>query len=288
MTISSVSLTQSQNARKVPVRRAPLKPISLLNLANDLRADAQLDAALQVPGTALLGRATDGVPLMIRLASPDVTHILISGPRADDNANLAATILASLALFQKPREIQFFVFTQAQAAFAFLDRLPHLYGTIQPDAEPSLRQLRWLETEMERRENERVTRPRLIVVAKEMHDWNKDAQREYRVRIARLAQRGRETGISLVLCQNEISRGDALRYENFPVRLSAHEHGLYDLLAGQERVRFQPARLLVEEYADWYAQMQQNLNPRVKPTTPSFGEMVGRFKRAWSKEDETA
>ena len=268
-----------------------------MDLANELGTDAQLYAALQVPGTALLGLATDGVPLMIRLASPDVTHVLISGVRAGGKTNsdasaLAATILASLTLFQKPRDLQFFVFTQDLAPFAFLNALPHLHGAMHPDAEPSLRQLRWLETEMERRETTSVTRPRLIVVAHEMGDWSKDAQREYRVRLARLAQRGRAAGISLVLCQSEIPRGDPLRYENFPVRLVAQPSGqageVFDLMAGHERVRFQPAVLHADEYAALYAQVQQNLNPRPKPITPSFGEMVERFKRAWSREDETA
>ena len=294
MTIEIYS--HAQRAIKIPVRRASVPPIGLLDLADQMRADAQLHHALQVPGTALLGLATDGVPLMIRLASPDVTHVLISGARGSGKTRLAATMLASLALFQKPREIQLVVLSEQLAAFDFLRTLPHLHGMLASDAEQCLRQLRWLEAEMERREREFTARPRLIVVAGDMREWNAENVREYRVRLARVAQRGRQAGISLVLCQEQAWQHDALRQDYFPVRLVARAandkhslfraRGMFDLLAGSERVPFQPA--LFEPDENYFARVRMNLEPRRQARASGLGKFFKRFERAQNREDGIA
>jgi DNA segregation ATPase FtsK/SpoIIIE-like protein len=100
--------------------RVPARHINFPALAQELNSDAQLQQALRITGTAMLGVATDGVPLIIRLASPDVTHVLISGAKASGKTQLLRTLLGSLALFQKPRELQFLVIAENASAFEFL------------------------------------------------------------------------------------------------------------------------------------------------------------------------
>lgn len=279
MTLSTISAPRARDTGKIRIaaRSAP----HLLDLANQLRADEQLHHALQVPGTALLGQATDGVPLLIRLASPDVTHVLISGNKGSGKTQIAATLLASLALFQKPRELQLFVISAAIETFAFLEPLPHLVGGMAQASEHALQILRWLETELERREREHVARPRLIVTLDKLADVGADNLREFQVRLNRLAQRGRGAGISLVVCQRDGEHAliNASLKVNFPVRLVAvrNERGFFDLFAGAERVRFQPAILPREEWTAFQAHALLNVKSRAKSAS-AWNRMIQRFK----------
>lgn len=283
MTISSARFARDTEKNKVPIRRAALPSVSLMTLANRMREDVQLWNALQVPGTALVGLAADGVPLMIRLASPDVTHVLITGGRTSGKSRLAATIAASLVLHQKPREIQIFVLTQEPQPFQFLAAAPHTQRVIAAVDQQILEQMRRLESEMERREQQQMTRPRLVVLADALPDWDKDSEREYQVRLARLAQRGRSAGISLIICQGEDAAVNPRLYPYFPVQLSAvpHTRDTFDLFAGGERVCFQTALLSQEELPAFYEQLELQLHPRPQTAGSRVGEMLGRLKRSF-------
>jgi len=269
---------------------APVLPrrVNFLALARELDADAQLHQALQVVGTALLGVATDGVPLMIRLASPDVTHVLITGVKGSGKTEAVKAILASLVLYQKPREIQLLVIDPKGSGFEFLTGSPHLLGDIATTPERALQHMRWLESELERRENEDVSRPRLVVVVDELADLVIHGGREFQVHLARLAQRGRAAGISLLVCTNKVNANDlnsGLR-SHFPVRLVGKNangndgaerlagRGDFILMAGGERVRFQSAYLATEDVPAFHAQASANLTiSKSKPDASLRGFM---------------
>jgi DNA segregation ATPase FtsK/SpoIIIE and related proteins len=51
------------------------------------------------PVTAVLGIAEDGVPLLIRLPSPDVAHILVAGTTGSGKTALLRAMVLSLAYF---------------------------------------------------------------------------------------------------------------------------------------------------------------------------------------------
>ncbi|MFN3763010.1 MAG: DNA translocase FtsK, partial [Anaerolineae bacterium] len=55
------------------------------------------------PVTAVLGIADDGVPLLIRLPSPDVAHILVAGTTGSGKTALLRAIILSLAYFNGPK-----------------------------------------------------------------------------------------------------------------------------------------------------------------------------------------
>lgn len=266
--------------------------VNFLALALEMDGDPQLRQALKVSGTALLGVASDGVPLMIRLASPDVTHVLISGTKASGKTEAVRTILASIALNQNARDIQFVLLDPKSSAFEFLANSPHLLGDIATTPERALQHLRWLENELERRETQNVQRPRLVVVVDDLSELLTHAGREFPVHLARLAQRGRGTGISLVVCTNKANAADlspALR-ANFPVRLIGKHSGGTDganvlrgrgdfiLNAAGEHVRFQVAHLPPENIPDFIALVKAN---HARPENPAtgLGGIVNRLRR---------
>jgi S-DNA-T family DNA segregation ATPase FtsK/SpoIIIE len=76
------------------------------------------------PVTAVLGLSLSGEPLLLRLPSPNVSHVLIAGNPGASKTALARTIVASLALQNHPNQMQIaLVGEELQRAFA---GLPHL------------------------------------------------------------------------------------------------------------------------------------------------------------------
>lgn len=272
--------------------RVQARPVQLLALAQELNRDAQLREALHVTGTAILGVANDGVPLIIRLASPDVAHVLISGMRASGKTQLARVMLASLALYQKAREVQFVVCALKADAFEFLAQTPHLLGEIAATPERALQHLRWLENELERREMEHAARPRLVVVVDELSEFVQYGGREFQVHLARLAQRGQRAGISLVVCTSKANGGDinASWRANFHVQLIGKQtnpndgaeklagRGDFILTAGGERVRFQAAYLAPENLPAFRAYARE-IQARKNTTGAGLDSFVKRLRR---------
>ena len=58
------------------------------------------------PVTAVLGVDENGTPLLLRLSSPDVVHVLVAGTTGSGKTALARTLLVSLALFNRQGAVQ--------------------------------------------------------------------------------------------------------------------------------------------------------------------------------------
>jgi S-DNA-T family DNA segregation ATPase FtsK/SpoIIIE len=202
------------------------------------------------------------------------------------------SILASIALNQRAREIQMVLMDPVGTAFQFLTGSPLLLGDIATTPERGLQHLRWLENELDRRESERVARPRLVVVVDGISEFLTQSGREFQVHLGRIAQRGRGAGISLILCTHKSNAGDlgpSLR-SNFPVRLVGKNAGTNDgadrlagrgdfmLVAGGERVRFQSAYLAPEDVNAFQRLMHAN-QPRSASNDGRLGGLVNRLRR---------
>jgi S-DNA-T family DNA segregation ATPase FtsK/SpoIIIE len=75
------------------------------------------------PCTAVLGLEEEGVPLLLRLSSPDVAHVLIAGTTGSGKTALARTMALSLTTFNRQAQVQLALIG---AAFGDLGGLPHL------------------------------------------------------------------------------------------------------------------------------------------------------------------
>ena len=81
----------------------------------------------QVPAcTALLGLDEEGVPVLLRLPSADVAHVLIAGNTGSGKTVLARTMALSLATHNHPREVQLVLIDPKRRGFGMLGGLPHL------------------------------------------------------------------------------------------------------------------------------------------------------------------
>ena len=209
----------------VEIPRLNPAPVRLLPLCNRLSFVPEI--------TAILGVEENGTPLLLRLTSPDVAHVLIAGTTGSGKTALARTFLTSLAMHNRQREVQLILIDPKGRGFGPLTTLPHVLGEVVNTVEAAIERLRWLVGEMERRDNRQVNRPALIVAVDELADLLQTGGKPVESMLTRLAQRGREAGIHLVACTQKPTAsliGGAMK-ANFPVRLVGS-------VAGKDEARY--------------------------------------------------
>jgi S-DNA-T family DNA segregation ATPase FtsK/SpoIIIE len=275
-------LTRNNGTLSIEVPRRDARFISLSELDAQLKSDEHLRRALDSPGTAILGLDGEGVPLLLRLASPDVAHCLIAGTTGSGKTELARTIIASLVMHQKPRDVQLALFDPKMRGLALFAAAPHLLFPIVADADATMARLSYLVTEMERRDRDLIERPRIVIVIDELADLLQMCGSELEMLLTRLVQRGRSAGISLIACtQKPMARVvGGLVKANFPVRLVGRVastddarvaagiggtgaeklvgRGDFMLIAGGQTIRFQAALVKPEEITGRFTRVEKS------------------------------
>ena len=194
------------------------------------------------PKSAVLGLAEDGAPLLIRLPSPDVAHILIAGTTGSGKTVLLRAIILSLAMTNRAPSLSahgqeqglaFVLIDPKGSAFRLFEGLPHLARPVVQEVDEATEALGSLVRLMERRgrsgsaigETQRVAGPRLgpsvVVVIDELADLLMVGGKDTRTALTRLTQRGREAGIHIVAATQKPTTAvlGPLVKANFPVRL---------------------------------------------------------------------
>ena len=198
----------------VEVAREAGDPVQLLGLCDTLAGHVP-------PATALLGIDEKGAPLLLRLTSSNVVHVLVAGTTGSGKTALARTMLASLALHNPPSELRFVLIDPKGRGFGMLQRLPHATGSVVVNTDEAIAKLKAVVGEMELRDRAHTNRPVVVVAVDELADLLQTGGKEVEGLLTRLAQRGREAGIHLLGCTQKPSAsliGSAMK-ANFPVRL---------------------------------------------------------------------
>ena len=215
---SSCRIFRQNDQLHVEVPRPSPQPVLLLDLLARFAEDG-LPAI--PPHTALLGLDHDGVPLLLRLPSPDVAHDLIAGTTGSGKTALARSIVASLAILNPPPSLQLLLIDPKARGLAPFANLPHLLLPVLARTDHALDALSRLVVEMERRDTQGRCHPRIVVVLDELADLVLTGGRPMEMALTRLTQRGREAGIHLVACAQKPTAlviGSLVK-SNFPVRL---------------------------------------------------------------------
>lgn len=174
------------------------------------------------PMTAVLGLSDDGAPLLIRLPSPDVAHILVAGTTGSGKTALLRTLIVSLALrHPDPRELALVLLDPKGRAFGDMADLPHLTRPVVIQTEEALEALRSLVRLMEQRDLRGESAPPVVIVIDELADLVMVGGAQAERDLTRLVQRGREAGISVVGATQKPTAAvvGSLLKANFPVRL---------------------------------------------------------------------
>ncbi len=208
-----VRIAREGGTLAVEVPRPDAEPVNLVRMLRRLKH--------MPPVTACLGLAEDGRPLLIRLPSPDVAHVLVAGSTGSGKTELIRTALWSLAIANRQAQLQIVLIDPKRRGFGPLSKLPHLMTPPVSSVTDSIALLQRIVEEMERRDREEITSPHLVVAIDEGMDLIMTGGKEVDTLLTRIAQRGREAGIHLLVgAQNPSSSVfSSLLKANFPVRL---------------------------------------------------------------------
>jgi S-DNA-T family DNA segregation ATPase FtsK/SpoIIIE len=175
------------------------------------------------PNCAVLGVDEAGIPLLLRLDSPDVAHVLLAGTTGSGKTALLRTLLVSLAMHNHPGRLQIVLIDPKGRGLAPLTGLPHVWqerGVVQ-EVSQATAILEALLQEMDRRDQVRQSLPRIVVGLDELADLLVTGGKPVAEALTRLTQRGREAGIHIVAATQRPSAAlvGGLMKANFPVRL---------------------------------------------------------------------
>jgi S-DNA-T family DNA segregation ATPase FtsK/SpoIIIE len=262
---SSCRVSRRGAAVTVEVPRDDPQPVRLLPLYHQLTdpprgAEADDVACPSIPPiTAILGLAEDGAPLLVRLPSPDVAHILVAGTTGSGKTVLLQTMILTLAMTNpalsgpslsqengRDGGLALVLVDPKGCAFGHFEGLSHLARPVIWEAEETAEALHSLVRLMERRtlsrrpppnpspslpqggrkrrEEERPQRwsqPHVVVVIDELADLLMTGGKAVQWALTRLTQRGREAGIHVVAATQKPAAAvlGPLIKANFPVRL---------------------------------------------------------------------
>lgn len=210
-----VRIARQGDKLALEVPRPDAEPVCLLGLLRNLQTIP--------PYTACLGLAEDGRPLLVRLASPDVAHILVAGTTGSGKTELMRSIVLSLALTHRQSQLQIALIDPKSRGLAPLAGLRHLLAPVAVETGAVLVLLQRLVNEMERRDQAQINSPRILIVVDEMLDLldTNASGKRIEAALTRLTQRGREAGLHVVAGAQKPSTAvlGPLLKANFPVRL---------------------------------------------------------------------
>ncbi len=181
---------------------------------------AHLGAALPA-ATAVLGEDNESLPIPLRLPSPDVAHVLITGTTGSGKTELAKSMILSLALCNRPQAVRLLLIDPKGRGYRAFAGLPHLICPVISDVAEAHQRLQGLVAEMERRDKAGQSEPRAIVFVDELADLMMVGGKQMIQVMTRLTQRGREAGIHVIACTQKPTAGivGGLVKSNFPARL---------------------------------------------------------------------
>ena len=217
-------LTENNEERRIETRDSPSSPIP--------------------PTTAILGLAEDGAPLLIRLPSPDVAHILVAGTTGSGKTVLLQAMILSLAMSNSPpsngrgeRELSLMLIDPKGHAFGLFEGLPHLARPVIREAEEASEALSSLVYLMKKRgsgngnSSRAKGQPHVVVVIDELAELVSGNLRHVVKALKTLTHAGHELGIHIVAATDkaEVFAGfqhnddtlltNIIEECNFPVRL---------------------------------------------------------------------
>lgn len=211
--VPSCRVVRRGGALSVEVPRDEPAQVRLLSLCRRI--------ASAPPCTAVLGVSQDGMDLLLRLSSPDVAHVLVAGTTGSGKTELARSMIASLAILNRRSELQLLLIDPKGRGFVAFEGLPHLLQPVRTSVHQALSLLDSLASEMERRDAEGRSEPRVAVFIDELADLLMQGGADMAKVLTRLTQRGRSAGIHVVACTQKPTAAviGSLVKSNFPVRI---------------------------------------------------------------------
>ncbi len=210
---ASVRIHREGATVQVEVPRDDREPVSLAKLCHQVGSVP--------PTTAALGLDTNGQPILLRLSSPSIAHVLVSGTTGSGKTALVRSLLLSLALFNRPNELRIVLIDPKGRGLEPLRDVPHLLYPLVRETNDAVELLEKLVAHMERRDRENCDRPRVVIAIDELADLLQSGGKRVEQPLSRLVQRGRQAGMHVIAATQKPSSKamSSLIKSNFPTRL---------------------------------------------------------------------
>ena len=223
-----------------------------VEIPNARSADVRLRAVLESsewkkatdPLTFAVGKDISGHAVVANLAK--MPHLLIAGTTGSGKSVMTNTLITSLLYRNAPSDMKLIIVDPKQVEMAQYNDIPHLLTPIITQTDKALSAMKWAVGEMERRYSlmaaERVKNisdynakmaknadpekegkmPYIVIIIDEMADLMMMAGKDLEMLIVRIAQKGRASGIHLVLATQrpEVKVITGLIKANIPGRIA--------------------------------------------------------------------
>ena len=223
-----------------------------VKIPNARSADVRLRAVLESsewkkatdPLTFAVGKDISGHAVVANLAK--MPHLLIAGTTGSGKSVMTNTLITSLLYRNAPSDMKLIIVDPKQVEMAQYNDIPHLLTPIITQTDKALSAMKWAVGEMERRYSlmaaERVKNisdynakmaknadpekegkmPYIVIIIDEMADLMMMAGKDLEMLIVRIAQKGRASGIHLVLATQrpEVKVITGLIKANIPGRIA--------------------------------------------------------------------
>lgn len=211
--------------------------------------DSQEWKKAKEPLTFAVGKDISGKNVIANLAK--MPHLLIAGTTGSGKSVMTNTLISSLLYRNSPSDLKLIIVDPKQVEMALYDGIPHLLTPIISSTEKALSALKWAVNEMEKRYtlmaekrvkniidyNNKVAgqevkdgeeagtegkMPYIVIIIDEMADLMMMAGKDLEMLIVRIAQKGRASGIHLVLATQrpEVKVITGLIKANVPGRIA--------------------------------------------------------------------
>jgi DNA segregation ATPase FtsK/SpoIIIE-like protein len=193
--------------------------------------------------TALFGLTVDGLPLLVRIASPSVGGVLITGGPGSGKSTLLRTVAASLLLTFDPETVQLAMIDPGGNVFPNALTSPHLLRPVLRESSAAVALLRDVArlVNVRQRGNERT--PVVVILVDELDTLLSGPIPGH---LRRILDAGQGVGVHVVAA---MQRHDGWAGA-FPLRIVGQDLGRGDFLAVQkdgEAARFQAAYIELDE-----------------------------------------
>ncbi len=223
-----------------------------VEIPNARSADVRLRGVLESPDwkkaddplTFAVGKDISGRAVVANLAK--MPHLLIAGTTGSGKSVMTNTLITSLLYRNSPSDMKLIIVDPKQVEMAQYQDIPHLLTPIITQTDKALSAMKWAVGEMERRytlmAEEKVKNiadynakmakstdpekegkmPYIVVIIDEMADLMMMAGKDLEMLIVRIAQKGRASGIHLVLATQrpEVKVITGLIKANIPGRIA--------------------------------------------------------------------
>ena len=201
------------------------------------------------PLTFAVGKDISGKAVVANLAK--MPHLLIAGTTGSGKSVMTNTLISSLLFRNSPSDLKLIIVDPKQVEMAQYEDVPHLLTPIITNTEKALSAMKWAVNEMEKRytlmaekrvknivdynakmaeeaakgESDETTggnMPYIVIIIDEMADLMMMAGKDLEMLIVRIAQKGRASGIHLVLATQrpEVKVITGLIKANIPGRIA--------------------------------------------------------------------